>query len=164
VAKGPLGDVPALPSCSFVRKTKVDAEGGTPEQLTDYPSLCPVVSPDGKWILSYYRAETKAPWKLAIIPFNGGPPVKTMDLPPDVEFRSLVRWTPDGSSLAYIVNRDGVANIWLQPLDGRPASQLTDFKSDQIFWFDWSPDGQQLGVSRGSVTSDVVMIKDLGAG
>jgi len=69
VAKGPLGDVPALLSCSFVRKTKVDAEGGTPEQLTDYPSLCPVVSPDGKWILSYYRAETKAPWKLAIIPF-----------------------------------------------------------------------------------------------
>jgi serine/threonine protein kinase/Tol biopolymer transport system component/tetratricopeptide (TPR) repeat protein len=140
---------------------RVSTEGGHPEQLTDYPSLCPVVSPDGQWISFYYRPETKAPWKLAIIPFNGGPPVKTMDIPRDVDFRSLVRWTPDGSSLAYIVNRDGIHNIWVQPLDGRPASQLTNFKSDQIFWFDWSPDGQQLGVSRGTVTSDVVMIKDL---
>jgi Tol biopolymer transport system component len=140
---------------------RVSTEGGNPEQLTDYPSLCPVVSPDGQWISFYYRPETKAPWKLAIIPFNGGPPVKKLDIPRDVDFRSLVRWTPDGSALAYIVNRDGVHNIWVQPLDGRPASQLTNFKSDQIFWFDWSPDGQQLGVSRGTVTSDVVMIKDL---
>src|SRR5215813_1572086 len=142
---------------------RVPTEGGTSEHLTDYPSLCPVVSPDGKWILSYYRAETKAPWKLAIIPFNGGPPAKTLDLPRDVEFRSLIRWTPDGSSLAYIVNRAGVSNLWVQSLDGKPARQLTDFKSDQIFWFDWSPDGQQLGVSRGTVTSDIVMIKDVGA-
>ena len=140
---------------------RVSAEGGTPEQLTDYPSVAPIVSPDGRWILFYYRAETKAPWKLAIIPFNGGPPVRTLEIPRGVEFRSLVRWTPDGSSLAYIVNRDGFSNIWVQPLEGGPARQLTNFRSEQIFWFDWSPDGKQLGVSRGTVTSDVVMIKDL---
>jgi len=140
---------------------RVSVEGGNPEQLTDYPSTSPVVSPDGKWISCYYRRATKAPWQLAIIPFDGGPPVKTFEIPPNVVFQTLLRWTPDGQSLAYIIDRDGISNIWTQPVDGGAAKQLTDFKSDQIFWFDWSPDGRQLGVSRGSVTSDVVLIRDL---
>jgi TolB protein len=141
------------------RLWRVPIEGGKPEKLTDYPSICPVVSPDGRWISSYYRPELKAPWKLAIISIEGGPPIKTFEIPQDVAFQSLVRWTPDGSALAYIMNRDGVSNIWIQPLDGRPAEQLTHFKSDQIFWFEWSADGRQLGVSRGAITSDVVMIR-----
>ncbi|HEY6047296.1 MAG TPA: DPP IV N-terminal domain-containing protein [Pyrinomonadaceae bacterium] len=140
---------------------RVSIDGGESEQLTDYPSLGPVISPDGRWISCYYRPETKAPWKLAIVPINGGPPVRTFDIPPSVVFQSLVQWTRDGRSLAYIQNGDGVANIWTQPVEGGPAKQLTDFKSDSIFWFDWSPDGQLLGVSRGSVTSDVVLIKNL---
>ncbi len=138
---------------------RVSIDGGEPEQLTDYPSVSPVVSPDGNWIVCYYRLETKAPWRLGILPFNGGPPVKSFEVPPGVSFQSLVRWTPDGSALAYIVSRDGVSNIWTQPLDGGPARQITNFKSDHIFWFEWSADGRQLGVSRGAITSDVVMIR-----
>ncbi len=138
---------------------RVPIEGGNPEQLTDYPSVVPVVSPDGQWIVAYYRLAPKDPWRLGIIPFNGGRPVKTFEVPQGVIFQSLVRWTNDGGALAYIVNKDGVSNIWIQPLDGRPAKQLTNFRSDQIFWFEWSPDGKQLGVSRGAVTSDVVMIR-----
>ncbi len=138
---------------------RVPIEGGKPEQLTDFPSVCPVVSPDGQWISTYYRSEMKAPWRLGIIPFNGGAPVKSFEVPQGVLFQSLVRWTPDGSALAYIMNRDGVSNIWIQPLDGGAPKQITNFKSDQIFWFEWSPDGRQLGVSRGAVTSDVVMIR-----
>jgi Tol biopolymer transport system component len=138
---------------------RVSIEGGQPEQLTDYPSVDPVISPDGNWIVCYYRLETKAPWKLGIIPFNGGTPVKSFEVPQGVLFQSLVRWTPDGSALAYIVSRDGVSNIWIQPLDGGATKQITNFKSDHIFWFEWSADGKQLGVSRGAITSDVVMIR-----
>jgi serine/threonine protein kinase/Tol biopolymer transport system component len=140
---------------------RISINGGDSEQLTDYPSVGPVISPDGKWISCYYRPETKAPWRLAIIPFDGGPPVKTFEVPQNVLFASLVRWTPDGLGLAYITSRGGTSNIWIQPLDGSPPKQLTNFTSDQIFWFEWSSDGRQLGVSRGAVTSDVVMIKDL---
>lgn len=140
---------------------RVSINGGDSEQLTDYSAVCPVVSPDGRWISSYYRSKAKAPWRLAIIPFDGGPPVQTFEVPQNVLLTSLVRWTPDGLALAYITSRDGISNIWIQPLDGSPPKQVTDFKSDQIFWFDWSPDGRQLGVSRGAVTSDVVLIKDL---
>ena len=138
---------------------RVPIEGGKPQELTDYPSVGPVVSPDGNWICAYYRLETKAPWRLGIIPMSGGHPVKSFEVPQGVLFQSLVRWTPDSSALAYIMNRDGVSNIWTQPLNGGPAKQMTNFKSDQIFWFEWSQDGQNLGVSRGAITSDVVMIR-----
>jgi len=37
---------------------------------------------------------------------------------------------------------------------------LTDFKADRIFWFDFSRDGKQLALSRGTQTSDVILIKD----
>jgi Tol biopolymer transport system component len=63
-------------------------------------------------------------------------------------------------ALNYIDTINGVSKIWLLPLDGRKPVQLTDFKTDQIFWFDFSPDGKQLALSRGTQTSDVILIKD----
>ena len=138
---------------------RVSIDGGPPDQLTDYPSVAPVISPDGNWVVCYYRLDMKVPWRLGIIPFNGGQPVRSFEVETGVSFQSLVRWTPDGSALAYIKNRDGVSNIWIQPLDGGAAKQITNFKSDHIFWFEWSPDGRQLGLSRGAITSDVVMIR-----
>ena len=55
-----------------------------------------------------------------------------------------VRWLPDGSAFGYISTRGGVSNIWLQPVEGGEPKQLTDFKSDVIFSFDWSRDGKQI--------------------
>ena len=37
-----------------------------------------------------------------------------------------------------------------------------NFKSDQIFIFDLARDGNQLAVSRGTVSRDVVLITDVG--
>jgi len=48
----------------------------------------------------------------------------------------------------------------MQPIDGGPPRMLTDFKSDGIFWFDFSRDGKQLAVARGTQTSDVVLFSD----
>jgi RHS repeat-associated protein len=35
-------------------------------------------------------------------------------------------WLPDGSGLVYVNDVDGVNDLWLLPLDGRPPRQLTD--------------------------------------
>ena len=66
----------------------------------------------------------------------------------------------DGSALTYIANRGGASNIWLQPLDGSAPRQLTDFKSDRIYAFDWSRDGKWLALSRGPEQRDVVIMSD----
>ena len=139
---------------------KVPINGGTPVQLTDRLSTWPAVSPDGKHIACWYRAESNARWQIAIIPIDGGDPEKTFDVPSTAETPIPLRWLPGGQAITFADTRDGASNIWSQPLDGSPPRQITDFTSDQIFWFDWSHDGKQLACSRGTVTSDVVLLSD----
>jgi hypothetical protein len=109
-----------------------------------------VVTPDGKWIATWGKEVEK----IAIIPFEGGEPIKTLDI-----FWTRVHWTPDGRALAYVDRRDP-SNISSQPLDGGPPRQLTDFKSDRVFSFAWSRDGKQLALARGTLTNDVILISD----
>jgi len=72
-----------------------------------------------------------------------------------------VRWTPDGQAISYVELREGVANVWNQPLEGGIPKQVTQFKSDQIFGFDWSRDGKSLALWRGMPTRNVVLISDV---
>jgi Tol biopolymer transport system component len=138
---------------------KVSIDGGDPVRLTEAHSWWPTVSPDGKWIACAYREDPKKLAKLAVIPFDGGPPAKMFDLPPTANVL-WVRWTTDGRNLSYIDTRKGVSNIWTQPVEGGPPKQLTDFKFDLIVRFAWSRDGKQLAFVRSTVTSDVVLIKN----
>jgi eukaryotic-like serine/threonine-protein kinase len=140
---------------------RVGIDGGAPTQLTDKLSQWPVVSPDGKLVACWYREEAAQPWRIAVVPFEGGPPVKAFELPVTVEPSIPVRWTADGQALTFVATKSGVSNIWRQPLDGTPAAQLTTFPNEQIFWFEWSRDGRQLALSRGVVNSDVVLISNI---
>ena len=134
---------------------KVSIEGDNQVQLTDYYSVGPAVSPDGKQIAFIFLDEQVTPKRsrIAIIPFDGGPPTKVLDLTP-----RRIRWTSDGRALTYPDTRNGVPNIWAQPLDGSPPKQLTNFTTDQIFAYAWSRDGKQLACARGNRNSDVVLI------
>jgi Tol biopolymer transport system component len=128
-------------------------------------AVSPIVSPDGKWIAcSYsspqYRSATPGvAFRTAVIPFDGGDPVKVFDDllgGPENDFG----WSPNSSALTHIVTQGGVSNIWSRPLDGGQSRQLTDFKSAQIHYFDWSLDGTQLLALRGASSSDAVIITD----
>ncbi len=68
--------------------------------------------------------------------------------------------TPDGKTVAYVIRDQGVDNIWAQPLDGSPGHQITNFTSERIADFQWSPDGKTLAVARTHDTSDVVMLRE----
>lgn len=69
-------------------------------------------------------------------------------------------FTPDGKSLAYTINQNGVDNIWVQPLDDTPGHAITHFTSEDIFEFHWSPDGTRLAVIRGLIESNVVLFHE----
>jgi TolB protein len=139
---------------------KVPIDGGAPVQLTDKLSTWPDVSPDGQKIACWYRAESGAKWQIAVIPISGGDPEKVFDVPPSADYAIPTRWMPDGRGISFVATRDGVSNIWNQPLDGAAPKQLTSFTSDQIHWFDWSSDGKQLACSRGRMLNDVVLITE----
>jgi hypothetical protein len=68
-----------------------------------------------------------------------------------------LRTTPDGA-LSFIRMKDGRMEIWRQPIEKGPAVQLTRSDGDDIFAYAWSPKGNELVVSRGRITSDVVLI------
>jgi Tol biopolymer transport system component len=97
-------------------------------------------------------------WKIAVVSETGGDALETFDVPGGT---SRVRWSPTGTALQYLITHDGVANIWEQPLRGGKPKQLTKFTSEQIFDFNWSSDRRRLLLTRGDITSDVVLLSNL---
>lgn len=142
---------------------RVSIDGGAPEKIIDGYATNPVVSPDGKSIACSYRQQPNARVKIGLFSINGGGPIRTFDMgatPVLDSGSSALRWTADGRAITYVLTAGDVSNLWSQPISGEPAKQLTSFKSSRIFSFDWSPDGQQLILSRGTATSDVVLISN----
>ena len=134
--------------------------------MTDKYTLAPAISPDGKQIACFYWDEQpKSQLKIAVLPFEGGEFTKIFE-PTFTRFsypfllRNTIRWTPDGQSLTYLQTLNGVDNIWSLSVADGESKQLTDFKSDRIFTFDWSHDGQSRACARGTMTADVVLISD----
>jgi TolB protein len=138
---------------------KVPIDGGEAIQFTNKYSLNATPSPDGKTIACAYQDDSTRILKIALLPFAGGEPFKLFDIPPGAQIYGL-RWMPDGRGLSFVVNRAGVSNLWVQPVDGSPPKQLTDFKTDRIFSFDWSPDGKWLALARGPEQRDAVLMTD----
>ena len=63
-------------------------------------------------------------------------------------------------SANLVLTQNGVSNIWEQRLTGGPPKQVTHFDSGEIFDFEWSRDGRQLALTRGSESSDVILISN----
>ena len=137
---------------------KVSIDGGAPVKISPKLADQAAVSPDGKLIACRYREEALKPFQLGIISLETGQTVKAIDSPATTTIRAGLQWSSDGKSVMYVETRNGVSNIWSQPVDGSQPKQLTEFKTDQIFSFTWSKDGKQLLLARGNVINDVVMI------
>ncbi len=135
---------------------KVGIDGGEPVQLTDKESRWPVFSPDGKLFACFQREDPQSPYKLTIFPSNGGSPISTPSI--GGPGSGPIRWMADGRSIAYIVNKGDVGNIWAQSIDGGTPKQITNFSAEAIQSFDLSRDGKQFALSRGTITRDVVLI------
>jgi serine/threonine protein kinase len=79
---------------------------------------------------------------------------------PSGEARRITNDFSDYTSLSHGGALSGVTNLWIQPLDGGPPKQLTNFTSGTFFSFDWSPDGKRLVYGRSTTSSDVVLISN----
>jgi Tol biopolymer transport system component len=140
---------------------RMSIDGGEPVQISNLFISGGAISPDGKWMACRYRNEDpNSPAKIIILPVEGGPPTKSIDVPVTTSGGSP-GWFPDGKSLIVADSRTGTQNLWSVPLDGGPMKQLTDFKPDHVFTFDWQLAGGKLAaMSRGTITSDVILISD----
>jgi serine/threonine protein kinase/Tol biopolymer transport system component len=142
------------------RLWKVPSEGVTPQKLSDLEiSSTYGVSPDGKaaaFATLQHLGEHQE--KLALVDTATGRTTKLADF--QQPNNGAVRFSTDGKAVVYPVRALGVDNLWLQPLDGSPGKQITDFKAEHIYDFHWSFDGSKLGLIRGHTDADVVLIRD----
>lgn len=137
---------------------RISVEGGPPEQLThEGMAIKAVLSPCGKSIACTYRRDEADKWKIAVLSADGGTPLKEFALP--YPYHQVIRWSPDGTGLNYLDRNNGVFNVWRQPLDGSPPSQVTNFTEDAIFYYDWDHAGQLIA-SRGAKIRDIVLIRN----
>jgi len=138
---------------------RIPIEGGTPTKLSeniDRPRIA--ISPDGQLVAVHLWGKTPtSPSVLGAVPAQGGDPVYHFDAPPGM---FGLAWSPDSKSFQYVLTREGISNLWEQPLTGGPARQLTHFRTDLIFDFSWSHDGKQLALARGNRNSNVVLISN----
>jgi len=136
---------------------RLSIDGGEPARLTERGAFDPNVSPDGKLIACGYRLAPADKNRFAVLSLEGGQPKPIGDWP---ALFGRLRWTPDGSAIAYAARQAGGGNIWAQPIDGSAPRQLTHWNPAPIFSFDWSRDGKWLAYANGTLTSDVVVITD----
>jgi serine/threonine protein kinase/Tol biopolymer transport system component len=142
-------------SSGQLRLWKIPLEGGTPIKVGEGVWTNAKLSPDGK-LLAMSIFDESVGWRLGIMPTEGGEPVKMGQF-----VGTQYDWTPDSKAVVYVDNRNGVSNLWSQPLDGRPSKQTTNFGTGSIFEFTRSYDGKQLILARGTVNSDVVLISNV---
>jgi eukaryotic-like serine/threonine-protein kinase len=124
-------------------------------------------SPDGKWMPAIAAVVDPATQtittKVALIDVNANSTASTKFMIPRPGITIPIAFTPDGKAVAYTIVENGVGNVWVQPLDGSPGHRLTNFTSDHIRSFQFSPDGKSLAVAQQHVVSDVVLLRDTSA-
>jgi Tol biopolymer transport system component len=138
----------------------VPLEGGTPERISELPAYQLALSPDGK-VLAFATFTSSDPrTRLALLPVDSLSNTRFLDPQHRLAVDGPLRFSPDGKSLVYATRDQDTDNLWLQPLDGSPGKQITNFKSEHLTDFHWSFDGSKLGMVRGHTDSDVVLLQE----
>jgi serine/threonine protein kinase len=176
------GEIEDYPTCSpdskwayyndlkDIQIKRVQIDGGKPEIVpgTFMPQTSfekgSTISPDGK-LLAFLATKGGPSWQRQIVLVNldAGPEPPRRILDPDPRITDAPDFTPDMKAVVYPIRENGVDNMWLQPLDGSRGRQITNFQSDTMNNFSFSPDGKTLGVMRSHTESDVVLLRDTGS-
>jgi Tol biopolymer transport system component len=134
---------------------KLPLQGGVPlREYQQAPTPGGVaVSPDDKVVAFADDDSEHHKVRLGLFDPGSGATLKMMDFQRPINNRSPLQFTRDGKAIVYATSTDDVDNLWLQPLDGSPGKQLTNFTSEHISNFQWSLDGNKLAVLRGCTSN-----------
>jgi serine/threonine protein kinase/Tol biopolymer transport system component len=136
---------------------RIPIEGGSPETIVKFPADPYALSPDGKTVATFEVRESDHVPMLVVYSVETG---KKSAVEFDPRGLPSLAFMPSGKAILYLVREKGVDNLWVQPLDGTPRHQLTHFTAERIAGYAFSKDGAQLGLKRGHVESDAVLLRD----
>ncbi len=135
---------------------RIPVSGGPASRVSDLP-MGHAWSIAGDSILCSFFDPTASHLRRGVVSLRSGQLTRELKFP---GWTWVLKFTPDGQSITYVDNHDGSSNIWSVPTEGGTPRKLTNFTSQDIFDFAWSPDGKQLVLSRGTRYSDAVLIRN----
>jgi TolB protein len=119
---------------------KIPATGGAPEQInTGFANRCNNdhgISPDGKWLVVSDQSQEDHNSLVYVLPISGGDPKRVTQNSPSYWHG----WSPDGTTLAVVGQRNGEFDIYAIPATGGAEKQLTTAKGLDD-GPDFTPDG-----------------------
>lgn len=125
----------------------IAVEGGDTTQVVDEVSFNPTVSSDGRLLL-YSGTEG-----IVVKEIESGKKIRTYKLP-----AYSCQWVPNKRGFSYLDWVNGIPNLWFQSLESETPVQLTNYTTDGILAYGWSRDGTKIAFSRGTSTSDIVVM------
>src|SRR5713101_5299943 len=115
----------------------------------------PQISPDGRqaaYVLVTVNAKHDGyETSLWLVGTDGASPPRRLSAGPR---DGAPRWSPDGSTLAFLRAKDGHSQLHLLPLAGGEAQQLTFFP-DAASPAAWSPDGKAIAFVSAATPEEV---------
>ena len=99
------------------------------------------VSPDGETIVFDLLGD------LYTLPFAGG---DATPLTEGMAYDSQPRYSPDGSQVLFVSDRDGSENLWLIDVASQATRQLTDASANNYESPEWLPDGDYVVAAVGA--------------
>jgi TolB protein len=119
---------------------KIPVTGGSPEKIdTAWANRCNNdhgISPDGKWLAISDQSQEDHQSSVYLLPIAGGAPKRITKFSPSYWHG----WSPDGSTLAFVGQRNGEFDIYTVPITGGDETRLTTAKGLDD-GPDYSPDG-----------------------
>jgi len=139
----------------------VRLDGRDAQQICEEKIQRVAISPDGKLIAHIGRNKDNKRM-LIVRDFADCSQVKEFEAAVITASTPKVSWATDGRSILYALDDlSYVGNLWEQPLAGGAPRKLTNFTSEQLFDFAFSPDGKQVAFVRGEWHFDAVLLKGL---
>ncbi|HEY8563391.1 MAG TPA: winged helix-turn-helix domain-containing protein [Pyrinomonadaceae bacterium] len=144
----------------YVQKLwKISTDGKNARQLTETAVFLPNIAPDGKTLACYASAPESRSLKLTLLSTETGAALRQIETPP-AEGLALFDWNRDGRSLYLTTRENGVATLWLQSTDGKPATKLKDWQNEGFFRLNVSNDGKRLFYEKGIATNSVLLFNN----
>jgi Tol biopolymer transport system component len=156
---GPAQPAPKLPNGEYLPFAPLRPEGARAAAL----------SPGGQLIATFSEPDAHGATRLFIYDGKGDRILASYDIPaaPGISLRrEAIRWTPDGSAVAYLLH-DRFSNVWEQRVDianpshPAPPVQVTHLKEGMFSGFDVSPDGKLVALDVSLYRPEVVRITGL---
>ena len=136
---------------------RISLDGGADSPVVPVDVVAISLPPDGKHVLFASMEAASRKVRVGRVTLDSSAPIVYLDPAPKPQVLREGKWMPGQDALVYVDARSGTPNLWSFSLNGDPPKQLTHFSSGRIFKFAIAADGSKVALSRGSVTSDVVV-------